>query len=71
MVYSGHAFGISAYAAAVIYSVTESKTAEISKLPFLVIGAHAQTVCTRPSFSPSRLKEKLGPGNEASSNRTC
>ncbi len=28
--------------------------------------AHAQTGCTRPSFSPSRLKEKLGPGNEAS-----
>ncbi len=57
-------------AAAVIYSVTESKTAEISKLPwFLVIGAHAQTVCTRPSFSLSRLKEKLGPGNEAKSYR--
>ncbi len=25
---------------------------------------HAQTMYTRPSFSPSRLKEKLGPGNE-------
>ncbi len=33
--------------------------------------AHAQTVCTRPSFSPSRLKEKLDLGTRLATDIKC